>query len=281
MWFLYAIGFVVLTTTLAMFFKKLSGETKNQRAFNFLFNLFSLLATLALLLVAGVKLQTVSLFIFALAAVSGILHGLFHRYHFVVRKNMEASIIETVMAPAAIVGYALAIFWLQESITFAKIFGYSLILLAGMAAVWQRNQKFKLNRYVLLALFVSVCANVAVIIDRRVSIDVNSALLFAAFLWFMQALVCYIPYIPKTDVVRELKTYKWLLPALASINALVLVLAISALQQAPATRVLPVLNSNVVFIALTAVIVFKERQRVGVKVAAAFVACVGLFLVSR
>lgn len=72
-----------------------------------------------------------------------------------------------------------------------------------------------------------------------------------------------------------------LLVLLAVINLVALFCLISALRLAPATQVMPIANSNIVFIAIAGIMFLKERDRVPIKILAALIACFGLFLVSR
>jgi len=281
MWFLYAASFVVLTTILAMYFKKIAGKTQDQRVFAFLFNFFSLIVSLIVVLIIGLGEVSLNRSLVALIVLSGILHGLFHRYHFVARKHIEASSIETIMAPGSIAGYLLAIFWLGEVVTINKVVGYLMILGAGTMAVTKRDTKITFNKFILLALFISACASASTTIDRYIAPNFSSVLTYATILWLVQTAVCYVPRIKFSSLKQELIQYKFTLPLLAAVNAVVLFCLVSALKLAPATSVMPVANSNVVFIALAAIVFLGERSRVKMKVLSAVLACVGLFLVTR
>lgn len=280
-WLAYALGFVLFTTILALLMRTIARKTRHERAFAFLFNMTTLAATLVAIGVVGIGSVELDATVLALVIAAGILHGLFHRYQFVARKHIEASAIEVIMAPSAIVGYTLAIFWLGESVTGFKIVGFSLVLLAGILTSYTHHSHLKISRYALLAFFIGAAASIAGTIDRAVAINFSSALTYAAVLWAVQAVVCFIPGLKWRVIAEELHTYHWYLLLMATLNAVVLYCAVVALQLAPVTKVSPVLSSNVVFISLAAIIILGERTHVQRKVTAALLACLGLFFVAR
>lgn len=280
MWLFFALGSVLATTTLAILFRVLSVKASDSRAFAFAFNTTVLCYALILCLVFGVGSINFSRELLFLLMLSGLGYGVFQRYQFVVRKHLPASEVQIVYAPTGIAGYILAIFWLGESADLVRIAGYGLVLLAAFLVI-KRPKKFVFNHFVLLAFLTGAALSIAATIDRKIAPEFSSVLLYVAILWFFQALFCFVPKLSFASIKTEfLKQYKLIIP-LAAINLIALFCLISALRLAPATQVMPVANSNLVFISLAAIIFLKERERIPVKIAAALIATLGLFLVSR
>lgn len=280
MWLVYSLTFVALTTVLALLMRTVSLKTHDQRAYAFLFDFGTLLVTLTALAFVGIGTVTLNPWYVFLILCAGVGHGLFHRYQFLARAHIEASAIEVIMAPASIVGYVLAVLWLNESVTLFKTIGFALVLGAGLLVSYSTKTKLTINKYALLAFAIAASASIAGTIDREVSQQFSSALAYAALLWAIKSAVCYIPYVKYTSLKKQLGEFRWYLALMAVLNAAILYCALSALQLAPATRVLPVLSSNVVFISLAAVIVLHEDKHVRRKLIAAAIACIGLFFVS-
>lgn len=280
-WVTYAFGFVLFTTILALLMRSIARRTRHERAFAFLFNMATLLATIVAMTFVGFGSIRIDPVISALVIAAGIMHGLFHRYQFVARKHIEASAIEVIMAPSAIIGYTLAIFWLGENVTALKLVGFALVLSAGILTSYTHHSNLKISRYALLAFLIGAAASIGGTIDRAVAVNFSSALTYAAMLWTVQAIVCFLPGFKWEAIRQEIEVYHWYILLMAGLNAIVLYCAVVALQLAPVTQVSPVLSSNVVFISLAAILVLGERQHARRKVSAALLACLGLFLVTR
>lgn len=280
LWLVYSLTFVLLTTILALLMRTISLKTHDQRAYAFLFDFGTLLVTLIALIFVGVGTASLNPWYVFLVVCAGVGHGLFHRYQFLARAHIEASTIEVIMAPASVVGYLLAVFWLNESVTLSKTIGFALVLGAGLLVSYSSKTKLTVNKYALLAFTIAASASIAGTIDREVSQQFSSALAYAALLWTIKSAICYVPYVKYASLKKQFDEFRWYLALMAVLNAAILYCALSALQLAPATRVLPVLSSNVVFISLAAVVVLHEDKNVRRKLIAATIACIGLFFVS-
>ena len=281
MWFLYSLTAVASTTTLALLFRKVSTRSDDPRAFSFIFNLTALFISISLVAVTGIGEINLDAQTAALLVASGLGYGIFQRYQFLARKNIEASIMQTIATPAGVIGYALAIVWLGEAVTLAKVLGYGLILLSALIVINPKPSKLKLNKYFILVVLIAGALSAAATIDRRVSPNFSSALTYASVLWAFQVVAVLLPTISISNIKKEIKLHKNMIPLLASVNVVALFCTVSALQLAPVSSVSPVLASNVVFIALFGIIILRERQRTMCKLSAAVITFLGLFLVSR
>ncbi len=280
MWLLYSLITVALTSILAISFKVVSLKAEDSRAFSFIFNGTILLITLILVLVTGIGKVNLTPWTVCLLVISGIGYGLFQRYQFVVRKHIPTSEIQILVVPTGIAGYLLAIFWLQEAITPVRVMGYALVLLAAILVLFKKGVTFKFNRYIFLTFFIGISLSVAATIDRKVAPLVENVLTYTAILWAAQTIMCYLPYVKIEKIKRELTLQRWKILVLALINLAVLYCQITAIRLAPATKVAPVLASNIVVIALLSIVILKERDRIIIKIIAALLATTGLILVS-
>ena len=277
---MYALLTVVFTTTLGISFRKISLQTKNPLAFAFVYNATMFLLALPLVAVFGIGKVDLNPHLILLLILSGIGYGLFQRYQFKVRKHIEASVMPILVLPSGVVGYLLAVIWLKEDITVYKIIGYLLILGSALLVVAPKK-KFKINLYAIAAFAIGASLSVAGTIDRQVSPHFSSALTYTAILLFFHMLVPYLPFVATKNIKLEITQQKWKILILAAINLASLVCIISALQLAPATKVMPVAASNVVATAVVGIVLLKERSRIGIKLFAASLTFIGLMLLSR
>ena len=281
MWVVYALGAVMSTTVLALFFRTVAIRSENTRVFSFLFNVTALFMSIVLMLVTGVGTIHIDTYLLILLFVSGLSYGIFQRYQFTLRKTVEVSVFQTIATPASVVGYILAIAWLGESISLLKCIGYGCILAGLLIVINPKKSDFVFNKSVVAIFLITSALSIAGTIDRRVSPQFSSALTYVTILWLFQVVAVGLPFIPLKIMRSELKLHRWRVPLLAATNALALLLTITALRLAPVSRVLPILSSNVIFIALLGIFALKERERIPKKVLAATITFVGLFFVSR
>ncbi len=280
MWLVFAFGSVAATTLLGVLFRVMAVRARDSRAFAFAFNSTVFVFSMILLLLFGFGSANIDRGVILLLICSGIGYGLFQRYQFAIRKHVVASETPFLYAPTGIAGYLLALFWLGEPFKIERIFGYGLVLIA-VFMILNKPKKFQFNKYVVLALLTGAGLSIAATIDRKVSQNFSSTLTYVTILWFFQALACYLPYVSFKKVQAEYSAQKLRIPILAAINLLALFCIISALKLAPATQVMPIANSNIIFITLAGTVFLNERERTPIKIIASLIAFAGLYLISR
>jgi drug/metabolite transporter (DMT)-like permease len=280
MWLVFALATIIFYTATALLTRLFAVRAKDIRTFSFLYSLsgFILLLIVALIF-ADIEVQLDG-YLTVLLILTGVSYGLFQRFHFVVRRHVEVSRLQTIIAPSSIVGYVLAVIWLNEAVPAVRLFGYALLIISAAFIVDYRKQ-LNFNKYALLGFLGGACLSVAGTIDKRVSPNFSSAVVYTAYIWLAQSIVVYFPYINKSKVISEFKLHSWKIPIIASVNIIGTYFMISAIRLAPATQVQPVVSANVVTIALAGIIFLNERERVGAKLTASAIAFIGLFLVSR
>jgi len=281
MWLAYALGALLLTSSLGILFSVVSVKSKDARTFGFLFNFTIFLMTVVLVLAVGVGPVRINPWIASLMLCSGFGYGLFQRYQFVVRKHLSAPEIQVLVTPASAAGYILAILWLHEAVTPLRVLGYLLITIATLLVIKRKGLKFSFNRYVLLLIFIGVSLSLAGTIDRRVVPHFDHLITYTAILWLAQTISCYIPYVKRDSLKQELALQSWRIPLLAIINLAALFCQVSAIKLAAVTRVAPITSMNVVLVAILSIVFLKDRDRIPAKLGAATIATIGLILVSR
>lgn len=200
MWFAFAVGFIIATTTLGVCFRISALKTKDPRSLSFVYNFTVFLFSIILLIFAGFGTVHLSQYLVLLLVCSGLGYGIFQRFQFVPRKHIEASQIALVIAPTGLVGYFLAIIWLHEPLKAVRLVGYGLVILGALLVIKKPQKKFELNKYVLLALAIGACLSVAAVLDRRVAPHFSSVAFYVAILWFAQASVSYLPHVKLNDI---------------------------------------------------------------------------------
>lgn len=278
---LFALSTIILSCTLGLLFRIVAIESKDPRTFSFVFNSVICLMALIAVIVFGIGNIKFDLYTLVLVTLSGSGYGIFQRYQFTIRKYIEASIIQLIVTPTAIVGYTLALFWLGEAITFSQYIGFILVIVAGLMVTVRKEKKLVLNRYVIGALLIGSALSIGVTISKVAVNSFESALTYVLIIFTMQAMWCFFPFVQPKKVVEELRKHTWKIPFLAIINFVLLVVQIAAIRIVPATKLIPILASNVVLMTVLAIILLKERDRIWLKIIAAFLTMVGVILSSR
>ncbi len=281
MWIIFASLTVLSTTVLGIAFRRIALKTSHPREYAFIYNAVMFLLALPLAFILGVGLFSITTELLVLLILSGVLYGIFQRYQFTVRKHIEASVIQTIVTPAGLVGYLLAVVWLGEAVTLPRTLGYGLVLVAAYLVTRPSEHSIHLNKYALFAFVIASCLSVAGVIDRAVSPNFESAFTYLTILLFFHAFICFLPAVKIATVEKEFALHTWRLPLLASINIFALWCLVSALQRAPATQVLPVVASNVVLLSVVGIWFLKERTDIFRKLLSSFIVLVGLILVAQ
>lgn len=281
MWLIFTLLAVASTTVLATLMKLFLVRSESPRAFSAVFNIFGAFVAVTLTLFMGGISTNIDLKTFILLVCSGVGYGVFQRYQFTVRKHVQASVLQTFIAPTGIAGYLLAIVWLHEPLTYQRVVGYALILTATFFVIKKpKAAKIEKSVYALLVLIIGVALSISGTIDRQVSPHF-SVISYTAIIWIFQALGTVLPSISIKSLKDEIQKQKWRIPLLACINLMATFLLISAIRLAPVTQVQPILSSNTITIALAGIIFLKEHDRLWLKLAAASLAALGLVLIGN
>ena len=280
MWLLYSLATVLLTTVLALLFRKVSLNTKDQRAFSFIQNSAVTMLLFLTALFVGVGTVDLSSRTAVLVIAGGVSYGMFQRYQFLVRKHIEASILQTILTPTTIPAYILAIVWLGESLTIPRVAGYIIILIATFLVTNKPGKKYSFNAYVVIALFIGSIMSIGTTISKQILPAFESVLTYSLILWAIQSVFCYVPFIQLKSITKEIYIHRWTIVVIAVISTLATGSMLLALRHGNATQVIPITSSNVIFISIAGVVFLRERSRVGIKLLSASLSFIGLLLIS-
>ncbi len=210
-----------------------------------------------------------------LLIVASLFYGGFERLQFYARKTIDASTITILFRLSPVITFVTSIIFLHENFTLSKIIGMLCIITATFIIAY-KNMKLSLNKNFLLAIICASLLGVAWTVDKNATQYVPNEL-YSLIIWFLPLVVIYAPYIPTTALVKEFRIGSWKMILLAFLNVLGFYIQLKALSLADASKVIPIINTNSVFVVLGGIYLLKERDNIGKKIIAGLLATVGVF----
>lgn len=277
-WFIYTISVLIIFTFWNLWIKILAVQSRDERAFSFVYNLWG--AFFAIILYAFTTPSPLSLpkipligMVFILTA--SLFYGGFERLQFYARKAIDASTITILFRLAPIITFITSIIFLHEQFTFSKFIGMFCIIVATLIVTY-KNVKLAVNKGLFLAFACAVFLGLAWTIDKSATYVVPNAY-YTLLIWILPLFVIYMPHIRSSSIVKEFRIGHWKTAFLAFLNVFGYYLQLKALTLADASKVIPIVNTNSVFVVIGGIYLLKERDNIGKKIIAGLLATVGVF----
>ena len=277
-WLIFSLLVAFLSAALNLLVRVLVVKSENPRAFSLVFNIWAAsFAAMIYILQPKQNIIIPSLVIIMLIVLSSSLYGLFERFQFYARKEIDASNTTILFRSSAIITFVGSILIFNESLTLEKALGFGLVVLATVI-VSINNTKLKINKAFTLAIVSALALGSARIIDKGVLSSDFSIELYNLILWVAPILFIFLPSIPMDDIKKEMNIGTWKIPLLAAINVCILYFLLHALSLADASLVIPIVSASTILTVLGGVIILKERSNLPRKIIAGFIVFVGILL---
>lgn len=277
-WFLYSLIVLFIFTFWNLWIKILAVESKDQRAFSFVYNLWGALFAIALYALttkSAFSLPRIAPIGVALILTASLFYGGFERLQFYARKAIDASTITILLRLAPVVTFVASIVFLRESITLSKSIGIITIVCATLIITY-KNIKLSINKNLILALVCAILLGLGWTIDKKATLYIPNAL-YTLVIWILPLMVIYFPHIPSSSIVNEFRIGSWKTAFLAFLNVLGYYLQLKALSLADASKVIPIIHTSSVFVVIGGIYILKEKEHIGKKIVAAILATIGVF----
>ena len=285
MWLIFTLLSLAFFTGLFVFSKILTTSSKDQRAFSVIYSFFaSAWAFLFFILETDLKtLKLPSGFTpYLVLAIACLFYGLFERYRFKIIKGIDISLFSIIMTLAPVTAFIGSSVLYKEPLTAIKIAGGALIIFANILVAFdqksQRQQSDK--KYVILAAASSVFLGMAWMLDKT-GAGYFGISTYSMLVWFLPIIIIYAPYIKTSNIVFELKTASWKVIALAFLNAAGYFLQLKALTLGEATRVIPIVQTALIFTVLLGIFFLKEKENKVQKIIVGIICFIGVVLLSQ
>ncbi len=277
-WYIFALASAIFFASQELLMRVLAIKTNSPRIFSVMFNLWgALFALIAFVLQGGsfMGLRALPLSQYMLIATSGVAYGLYERYQFSARKDIDASSFSVISSMTTVMAFIGAIFFLRESLTIAKALGTALIVCASLLLVY-KNPKLKLNRGMWYAFLCVIFLGITGVVDKPASVHLQPAL-FSFLVWFFPIVIIAFPGVTASDVRKELHIGGWKAVLAAILNVVGYILYIRAFALADASRVIPVSATSGILVVLGGILLLGEHDHMKRKLIAGALAFAGVY----
>ncbi|HJY98595.1 MAG TPA: DMT family transporter [Patescibacteria group bacterium] len=279
-WLFWATSSILFFSALILLQRTLSIDSKYPRAMAVVFNFWGILFALLISFATGAY-RNISFpsepvaWIFMFTAV--IMYSLFERGRFLASKLLEASVTATISNISLVVAFVGSIFLYSEALTFGKIVGTALILLALVlvATAGGIHKKVPLKSLG-IGVIISVFLGLAWMLDKKGALFFSPDL-YNILVWLLPLFFVYFPYIKNSELKYEALRGSWKLILLAGINVTGYLLQLKALETGDATRIIPIVQTSTLITVLMGILFLKEREHVWRKIISSIIALAGVF----
>lgn len=283
-WMIYVSLSIGLYTALNISSKLFTLDSRNQRAFAFVFGVISAtFATILSIVDAGGKFSILptSWFAWIIMLIACLAYAINERVRFAIAKNLDASIIPIIYTVAPLVAFIGAVIFYHEAITLPRLLGIGLIILATMMITVSngRSDRKNLNlRYVGIAFMAAGALGVAWMLDKQ-GIANFGIQTYNIFVWVIPSILVFLPSIKIDDLKFEFKTGVLKIAILAILNVLGYYLSIKAMALTDLTNVVALSQLSLVTTVIIGIIFLREREFAWVKIGASIIAFAGAYLI--
>jgi drug/metabolite transporter (DMT)-like permease len=259
--------------------RMLAVNSKNPRAFSFIFNLWG--AGFAFLIFLSQPKQALilpSVLIISLILCAILLYSYFERLQFYARREIEASTITILFRLAPAITFAASILILGEPFGLKKFLGFALVLFAAILVSYKKDAKIKFEKAFFITLACAIFLGLAWTIDRKIMSSGFSPQFYSLLIWILPLIFIYLPYIPKKDLRLEVSSGSWKIPLLAFFNVFGFFFQLKALSLADASRVIPLVSVSTILTVLGGIIILKEKSNLKNKIIAGIIVFIGILL---
>lgn len=280
-WVIYLSISIICFTSLNLLQRLIAVEAQNTRATSIIFNLYAALITIAINLFLG-SLNIPSLLpnhstAWVVLLIAAACYGFYERYRFKTAQLLEAStlsLVSNIVTPVAFVG---SIFLYQESITYSKLAGGSIIILALVLATFERKSSPNALKGIMLGLLINATVGIGVMLDK-LGTQFFSANTYSILLWTVP-LIFILPPIPSSKTLRvAIKEGSWKTPTLAGLNAVAYFSLLRSYELADATLIIPLSQLSVLLTVICGAVFLRETSHLPQKIIAGGLAITGVFL---
>ena len=259
-------------------------DSRNQRAFSLVFGVISaIMATLPSIVDAGGKFPTLPTYPIAwiVMLIACVGYAINERYRFSISKNLDASIIPIIYAIAPLIAFLGAVVIYNEEVTFPRVFGMGLIILATILVTFQNHRKGekKMNwKFIGVAFIAAVFLGCAWMLDKQ-GIRNFGMETYNIFVWVVPTIIVFLPSIKINDLKYEIKIGSWKIVLLAFLNVVGYYLTLKAMAYTDVTNVVALSQLSTVTTVMVGIIFLKEYEHAWIKICASLIAFVGVYFI--
>ncbi|MFA6007850.1 MAG: DMT family transporter [Candidatus Shapirobacteria bacterium] len=277
MWIYFALAAAILFATNSILGRVLATKSANPRAFALIYNTIGGIFALSFFLFDHSQFSGINWQVILLLAINICVYGIFNRFEFYARKDIEASTYAVLAKVTPIITFTLSIIFLQETLNLNKILALFVIIAGNILAVMtKKGLKFSNGlKYVAL---VVVSLGVAWTFDKKIS--GNFPLPLYAFFTYMlpNIFIYFFPKLTPSEIKNEFKIANYRIFILAIINVCGYFMLIKAYSFGEASNIVLLTSTSTIITVLLGIFLLKEKDRLWQKILAAVLVTIGVLL---
>jgi drug/metabolite transporter (DMT)-like permease len=278
-WLWYALASVLFFTAQDLLMRVLAIKTTQPRIFSVVFNLWGSLFAIIVFMSEGGSfdsLRHLTPLQYGLLASTILLYGFYERFNFSARKAVNASTLSIIYRMSPVIAFAGSILFLHEPMSVHKAFGAALAIGASFLLVY-KNPHLSIKKTLSVPLLCMVLLGIAWVADKPASAAMPASL-YSFMVWCVPLFFVMFPGVSAKQVRKEFVVGGWKVAVAALLNVVGYICNIQALALADASRVIPVVATNGIFIVLGGIILLHEHEHARRKYIAAALAFAGVLL---
>lgn len=205
-----------------------------------------------------------------------LFYGIYERFHFSARKHIDASTMSVIFRLAPVIAFAGSLALFHESLTWEKLFGTGLILMASFIVI-HKNPQLSFSRPFFAALVSATALGLAWMVDKPASFGFPPTF-YSFILWTAPLAVIAFPLPTIKQLKKEAVIGGWKVALLGLMNVVGYVAQIKALSLAEASKVIPITSSSGTIIVLAGIFLLHEKTFMTKKILAGILMLIGVLL---
>jgi len=275
-WFLYSLIGAVSITLFSLFVRKYLYHRHDAREFACLMDAIASI-TLLLFFIIDKPQFSFTFFSVGLLILSSFLYAGIGILYSTGRQLEEVSNVSIMKQAESFWGLLIGLLFLGELVSWEKLAGVGLIVL-GTSFVIYRGHAIRLSRGMSFVLIGTFFAGISALIDKTLLDTSFSPALYGAMVFGLSSFWIFLSIPNRVEKIKaELKMQNEHLITVGMLLAISVFCVMKAFMIGEISRILPVLNVSLVFIVISGIIFFKERDNIVQKLIGAAIAFAGLF----
>ncbi len=277
-WITYVALYIIIAVIFNNSYKVATKSSKMHGPLTIVIQIIAGISVLALCPLFEFKLPT-NIWVYVFLGLVAIFYAITDRVNTTVRSNIEASKFSIINQIYTVFMILFGITLFKEPVVFTKMLGAFLIIFSNILVFYKKG-KFKINKYVVLAILANLSLATAMFLDINISKNFNLAIYVSAT-FLIPAIILFIFERTKiSDIKKEFKEgNKKAILITAFSWALMVIFGLKAYQLGQVTIVAPLVAISVILNVLTGYIFLNERDNLVKKIIAAILIIISVVLI--
>lgn len=277
LWIYFALGAAFLFSLNSILGRVLATKSVNPRAFALIYNTIGGFFVLSFFIFDHSKFLGITWQVLLLLAINIFVYGIFNRFEFYARKNVEASTLIVLTKFTPVVTFVLSALFLDEALTVNKVLALFIIIAGNILAVVTKKG-IKMTSGIKYAVIITLSLGIAMVLDKKISGNFPLPL-YAFFAYFPPNIFLYFfPKLKFNEIKNEFKSAGYKIFILAAVNVCGYFMLIKSYAFGEVSKISLLTSASTIITVLIGIFFLKEKTRLWQKILAAILVTIGVLL---